>query len=118
MEKFFEKRRGLNLKFIIDSAIRKTNALSRIAPYMNESKKCIVMNSFFWSHSSYCPLVLMFHSRNISNKKYRLHERCLRIVYNDKKSTYENLFLRDRSASVQIRNLQILATEMFKVLRD
>ena len=118
METFFENHRGFNLKFISDKAIHKTNALSRIAPYMNESKKYILMNSFSWSYSSYCPLVLMFHSRNMNNKKYRLHERCLRIVYNDKTSTFENLFVRDRSASVQIRNLPILATEMFKVLRD
>ena len=38
----------------------------------------------------------------------------LRIVYNDKKSTYENLLVRDRSVSVHVRNLQIPAIEMFK----
>ena len=42
----------------------------------------------------------------------------LRIVYNDKKSTYENLLVRDRSVSVHVRNLQILAIEMFKVHSD
>ena len=42
----------------------------------------------------------------------------LRIVYNDKKSTYENLLVRDRSVSVHVRNLQILAIEMFQVHSD
>ena len=104
-----------HLNYIISKASRKVNALSRVAPYMNENKKRILMNSFFWSQFSYCPLVWMFHSRTLNNKINHLHERCLRIVYNDKKSTYESLLERDRSVSVHIRNLQILATEMFKV---
>ena len=73
------------------------------------------MNSFFWSQFSYCPLVWMFHSRTLNNKINRIHERCLRIVYYDKKSTYKNLLERDRSILVHVRNLQILAIEMFKV---
>ena len=88
-----------HLNHIIDKASHKTNALSRVAPYMNESKKRILMNSFFWSQFSYCPLVWMFHSRALNNKINRLHERCLRIVYNDKKSTYENLLVRNISVS-------------------
>ena len=41
------------------------------------------MNSFFNSQFNYCPLVWMFHSRSIKNRINRLHERVLRIVYND-----------------------------------
>ena len=85
---------------------------------MNESKKRIPMNSFFSSQFSYCPLVWMFHSYALSNKINRLHERCPRIVYNDKKTTHENLLVRERSVSVHVRNLQILATEIFKGHRD
>ena len=59
----------------------------------------------------------MFHSRSLNNKVNRLHERCLRIVYNDKNPTYGNLLVRDWSVSVHVRNLRILATEMFKVDR-
>ena len=78
---------------------------------MNESKK--LMNSFFYPQFSYCPLVWMMHSHTLNNKIYHLDKRCLRIVYNDKKSTYENLLVRDRSVSLHVRNLQILSTEMF-----
>ena len=85
---------------------------------MNESKKRILMNSFFSSQFSYCPLVWMFHSCALSNKINRLHERCPRIAYHDKKSTYENLLVRERSVSVQVRNPQILATEILKGHRD
>ena len=85
---------------------------------MNESKKRILMNSFFWSRFRYCPLVWVLHSRTLNNKINHQRARCLKIVYNDKKSTYENLLLRDRSVSVRVRNLQILAIEMFKVHSD
>ena len=107
-----------HLNHIIDKASHKTNALSRVAPYTNERKKRILMNSFFWSQFSSCPLVWMFHSHTLSNKINRLHEICLRIVCNDKKSTYENLLVTDRFVSVHVRNLKILAIEMFKVHSD
>ena len=60
----------------------------------------------------------MFHSRTRNNQINRLHERCLRIVYNDKKLTYENLLVRDISVSIHVRNLQILVTEILRVHRD
>ena len=42
-----------HLNHIIDKASHKTNVLSRVAPYMNERRKRILMNSFFWSQFSY-----------------------------------------------------------------
>ena len=36
----------------------------------------------------------------------------------NKKSPYENVLVRDRSVSVHVRNLQILAIEMFTVHSD
>ena len=52
--------------------------------------KKILMNAFFNSQSGYCPLNWIFHSRKL-NKINKLHERCLRIVYNSNASTYEEL---------------------------
>ena len=85
---------------------------------MNEDKKRILMNSFFWSQFIYCPLEWMYHNRTLNNKINYLNKRCLKIVHNDRKSTYEHVLIRDRSVSVHIKNLQILATQIFKVHRD
>ena len=74
------------------------------------------MNAFFNSQFSYCPLIWMFHSRLINNKINRLHERCLRIVYSDNQSTFEELLEKDNTVSVHQRNLQFLAIELYKVL--
>ena len=58
------------------------------------------------------------HSRANNGKINRLHERCLRIIYSDKQSSFETLLEKDGSVSVHNRNLQILATEMYKIKND
>ena len=73
------------------------------------------MNSFFSSHFSYCPLIWMCHSRTVKSKINKLHERCLRIIYYDKKSSFKELLETDKCVPIHIKNLQVLATEMFKV---
>ena len=72
------------------------------------------MNAFFKSQFNYCPLSWMFHSRTLSNKINRLHERCLRIIYNDNTSSFTDLLEIDNSVSVHHRNIQVLATELYK----
>ena len=57
----------------------------------------------------------MCHSRTLNNKINRLHERCLRIIYSDKISTFKELLEKDNSASIHYRNIQALATEIYKV---
>ena len=57
----------------------------------------------------------MCHSRTNKRKIDRLHERCLRIIYNDKQSSFKELLEKDSSVSIHERNVQILATEMYKV---
>ena len=73
------------------------------------------MNSLFASQFSYCTFIWMCHSRIVNNKINKLHKRCLGIVYNDKKSSFKELLETDKSALIHIKNLQFLATKMFKV---
>ena len=84
---------------------------------MGTTKKHIIMNTFFKSQFNYCPLVWMCCNRSLNTKINRLHERCLRIVYNDKKSNFNELLVKDGSVSIHHQNLQKLAVEMFKVSR-
>ena len=57
----------------------KIHALARVTSYMSISKKRIIMNAFFNSQFSYCPLVWISHSRSNNYKLNRLDECCLRI---------------------------------------
>ena len=72
------------------------------------------MNAFFTSQFSYCPLIWMCHSRSNNRKINMLHERCLRLIYNDKQSSLTELMNKDNSVSIHIRNIQRLAIEMFR----
>ena len=98
---------------------QKINALARVAKYISSiSKRRILMNAFFKSQFNSCPLVWMCHSRIDNMKINRLHERYLRIVYNDKTSSFKNLLEKYDSISILNRSLQVLATEIFKIKRD
>ena len=105
-----------HLTAICNKVSRKSNALGRIANYMPLAKRRIVMKTFIESQFNYCPLIWMFHSRTINNKMNRLHERALRIVYSDFKSTFEGLLRKDNSFSIHERNIQSLAIEIYKFL--
>ena len=81
---------------------------------MDLPKRRILMNALLKSQFSYCPVTGMFYSCSLDNKINKLHERCLRIAYNDKKSNFEELLIKDNSISIHHRNIQTIATEMYK----
>ena len=84
---------------------------------MNIKKRKTVINSFVNSQCSYCPLIWMIHSRRLNNKINSIHERALRITYQENTSTFQELLNKDNSVSIHHRNLQVLATGMFKIHR-
>ena len=96
-------------------ANQKLHALARIAKYLSSEKLRILMKSFIDSQFNYCPLIWMFHSRQLITKINKLHERALRIVYKDPTLSFQELLTLDKSICVHHRNLKKLAIEMFKV---
>ena len=76
------------------------------------------MNALFSSQFRYCSLVWIFHNRRYNNKINRLHERMLRIVYKDYKSSFPELLSEDKSFTVCHKNVQKLAIEMCKVKNE
>ena len=74
------------------------------------------MEAFITSQFSYCTLIWMFHSRNTKNGVNKIHERALRLVYDDSPYlSFDELIIKDKSVIIHQRNLQLLATEDFKV---
>ena len=108
-----------NLKFdshvsnICKKASIKLSAIIRISRYMPFRLKKISINSFFDSQFSYCPLVWMFHSRRLNTKINALHERSLRVLYDDHELSFSELLEKDGSVCVHHKNLQKLAIEMY-----
>ena len=79
----------------------------------------ILMNAFITSQFSYCPHVWMFHSRTINNRINKIHERALRLVKKHETGLFfDDLLKKDKLVCIHRRNLQILATEIYKVRND
>ena len=104
-----------HISSLCKKASQKLHALARVVKYMNLEKLKCLMKAFVTSQFSYCPLVWMFHSRKMNNRINRIHERALRLVYQDHVSTFDELLDKDNSVTIHQKNLQVLATEIFKV---
>ena len=96
-------------------ASQKLHALSRIGNYMLFEQRRIIMNAFILAQFGYCCLVWMFHSRSLNNRINKIHCRALRIVYQDRKSSFEELLKKDNSFTIHERNVQKLSLELYKV---
>ena len=106
----------LNFDYHVNTLLKKANkkyhALARVCNYMDTKKRRVLMNAFITSQFSYC-------SRTLNNRINKIHERALRLVYkNETFLSFDDLLKRDRSVSIHQKNLQILATEIYKTKND
>ena len=61
-----------HVQTLCKKASQKLHALSRISIFMESKKIKLMMNTFIMSQFSYCPLIWMFHDRNVNNKINRI----------------------------------------------
>ena len=57
----------------------------------------------------------MFHNSTISNRINKIHERALRLAYQNKNLSFSELLELEKALIIHQRNLQVLVTEMFRV---
>ena len=72
------------------------------------------MKAFITSQFGYCPLVWMFHSRQLNNQINRLHERSLSLIHKDRNSSFYELLIKDNTVTIHQINLKVLAAEIYK----
>ena len=60
------------------------------------------IETFVYSNFNYCPLVLYFSSSKSLQKIERIQERALRFLYNDHKSSYDDLLTRSKSVQCKL----------------
>ena len=99
-------------------ANRKLSALARVSKFLSFQKRRTLFKSFIESQFKYCPIVWMFHGRQINKKINNLHERALRIVYNDTTTSFQDLLIKDKSFTIHHQNIQTLAIEIYKAVND
>ena len=104
-----------HLNLVCKKVSQKLHAFARVSKFISKKKLTAIMKAFIISQFSYCPLIWMCHSRTLNNKINKLHERALWLVYDNRQSTFEELLNIDVSVTIHHRNLQVLATDLYKV---
>ena len=99
-------------------ANRTLSALTRVAKFVPFKKRRILFKAFIESQFKYCPLVWMFHGRQINDKINKLHERALRIVYNDTVKSFEYWLIQDKYFTIHHQNIQLLAIEIYRAIHN
>ena len=79
---------------IFKKASQKFNA--EVTLYRTMQKRRTIMKSMVTSQFGYCPLILMFQNRHLNNKTNSIHERALKITYQDNMSTFQKLVNKDK----------------------
>ena len=78
----------------------------------------MTLKAFIASKFGYCPFLWMFDSRKLDSPVNKLNERALRIIYQDYASSFTELLDKYNSTTMYNRNIQLLATELFKIKNE
>ena len=111
----YELKFDIHIETLCEKVEINVLALSRVIKFMSTNQAQLLMIIFIMSQFSYCRLTWMCHSRNINNQINKLYECALRLVYNDKSSSFRELLERDKSVTIHERIIQVLLTVIFKV---
>ena len=88
----------------------KLHALTRCAKFMSTEKRRLIFKAFIISQFNYCPLVWMFHTKQLNNRINSLHEKALRITYQDRNSSFSEILNLYKSVSIHYKNIKYLLT--------
>ena len=81
-------------------------------------RKKTLFNSFIKGQFNYCPLIWMFCSRSCNSMINRIHQRSLKLIYNDNDTSFENLLMKANEVNIHVTNLQRLMTHMYKCVNN
>ncbi len=111
---------NLDFKFHVNEVCRKAgrqlNALRRKSKLLNTSSKLKVFHAFIRANLNYCPLVWVNRNKTDLGRLEKVQERALRMVYNDRSSSYDELLTRAKVPSVLMKWQSALAVEVYKAL--
>ena len=102
-----------HIKNICRKADQKLSALLRISSPINTDKKSLLYKSMIKSQFAYFLLIWMFCFRQSNDLINKVHERALKLIYQDN-SYFEVLLEKQHNFSIRQRNLQVLMTEIYK----
>ena len=76
---------------------QKVGAVAKISSLMRFEQRKGIVNLFITPHFSHYALTWMFHSRRLNNRIDLIHERVLKIIYQDYNSSFKELLRKDKT---------------------
>ena len=92
----------------------KDKCLSQVKELPYIRSKNLLLNSVIKSQFTYCPLIWMFTSHYLNNALNKIHERALRLIYNDHEKSFNSILTENNLKTILQRNLEFLAIEIHK----
>ena len=102
---------------ICKKASGQMKALSRMSNMLSIQSKTDIYNAFIMSNFMYCMLVWHLCGTANSMKIEKIQERCIRFIYLDYKSTYNELLGKSGKVSFYVLRLRNLGNFVFDVLQ-
>ena len=104
--------RKLNFESHIGSLCRKAgqkiSALAKLKNYLTSDQRNLLLNSVMKSQFTYCPLIWMFTSRYLNNALNNIHERALRLLYNDHEKSFNSILTENSLKTILQKTLNFL----------
>ena len=103
---------------ICQPAANQLSALLRLNNVLCSKGKRVLINSYFMSNFSYCPLVWMFSYASSLKKIENLQKRALRFLYNNYQLSYEELLDKANSSTMNVKIFRFLWVEIYKTINN
>ena len=100
-----------HISSLCKKAATQLNVLKRLRSFIGFEQKKVLVQSFVYSNFNYCPLVWYFTSMKSLPKVEKLQERALRFLYNDHKSSCNDLLLKSGRCTMQVSRQRTLCIE-------
>ena len=107
-----------NISNLCSKAAMQLNALGRLQKYMGKPEKVTIVNSFIYADFNYCPLVWHFSTCELIRKIEKIQKCYVRIEFDDYDSDYDALLRKSGKVTMEIKQLRVLAFEIFKTVNN
>ena len=82
---------------------------------MSTKRRRLIIKAFIILQFNGCPLVWLFHTKQLNNRINSFHKKVLGGTYQDRNSSFSGLMNLDKSVSIHYRNKKYLLSEIYKV---
>ena len=109
---------SLHVSNICKSAANQLSALIRLNNFSCFEGKRVLINSYFMSNFTYCPLVWMLSNATSLKKIENLQKRALRFLYNNYQLTYEEPLDKANRSTMNVKRLRFLCVEIYNTITN